>query len=694
MKAIFKNPLFLGGVVIKLLISFSFTSRFTSALFLPFINYGVENGLVEAYQHFCEAGGCNAFPYPPLMYYLTSLPFQFLALFKVAGNLPEPLGLFLLKLVLLIFDFLILLVLLKWLRGREKKALILYWLSPLILYVNYLHGQLDIIPIGFLFFSLYYLFRNNPVSAAFFLALAICCKTHILVVLPIFLFYVVKTNVLTRRNGLQATAVFLAPLMIFFLPLLEEEGFFQMVLANKEQAKSFIAYYDFGGGLKFVFVIAAYLFLVMRLISFKWIGKDLILVFTAFVFGIFLFFIPPMPGWYIWVVPLFIYFLIKQDYSALVPFVLLNVFYLFYFPLNPLNDFKETFLAGSVGLLQLSRMSVLSEMVGEEMYSNVVFTLLQTSIMLFCFWIYQRGIISILKNKLYYQPYLIGIGGDSGAGKSTLTELVVSIFSKSNTTIVCGDDMHRWERGDAKWDDFTHLDPRANHLHGDMMQLNDLRRGVAIYRRTYDHQHGKFTKPVKVKANKIIISEGLHPFFLNYQANLYDLKIFLKPNEELRKIWKIERDFTKRGHQKEKVLEQITRREKDANQYIYRQEKMADIVVSTQPVRQVDANQHLPDEHIETFLQIKCRNEMYLEEILGLVMMHSAVVVEHHYEDEHQIIQFKGDISKEEVEQVAEHFTEALEDLSIFNSDWEGGHWGIVQLVTCHAILTKKEVYV
>jgi uridine kinase len=101
--------------------------------------------------------------------------------------------------------------------------------------------------------------------------------------------------------------------------------------------------------------------------------------------------------------------------------------------------------------------------------------------------------------------------------------------------------MHRWERGSEYWKSHTHLDPRANKLHTDLEHTKQLKTGKGIHRQFYDHATGKFTLPKFIRPNKLILFEGLHSFYLNDQSEIYDLKIYMEPQEELRRWWKVKR---------------------------------------------------------------------------------------------------------------------------------------------------------
>ena len=76
-----------------------------------------------------------------------------------------------------------------------------------------------------------------------------------------------------------------------------------------------------------------------------------------------------------------------------------------------------------------------------------------------------------------------------------------------------------------------------------MVQKIDLAKYIIIY-----HYGGVYidmdmdcvkdlTKLINPK--NLIIYEGLHPFYLSKQRNIYDLKVFLSPQSELAKKWKV-----------------------------------------------------------------------------------------------------------------------------------------------------------
>ena len=59
----------------------------------------------------------------------------------------------------------------------------------------------------------------------------------------------------------------------------------------------------------------------------------------------------------------------------------------------------------------------------------------------------------------------------------------------------------------------------------------------------------------------------------------YDVKVYLDPPEDLRTVWKVKRDTSKRGYTAEQVRAEMKKREGDTLHFIRPQREHADIVV-------------------------------------------------------------------------------------------------------------------
>jgi uridine kinase/Gpi18-like mannosyltransferase len=678
------------GLIIKLILAGTLASEFMTSLFAPFVNYFVSSGFENPYDYFMKHGKGNEFPYPPLMLWIMALPrIVFSPFFSVEYSSISNLDIFVYRIPLLLADFGILMVLLRWLKTSAKKVLIYYWLSPIFIYITYVHGQLDVIPIALLTISLYWLFKDKFILAAFFLGLAVCTKTNILIICPFILIYAARERKISYQKLSAGITLTLLVVVLVNVPYFYSEGFGKMVLQNTEQSKVFLASYSFSPHLMFYFIPAAYLCLLIRIGSFKFINKDLLLMFLAFSFGILTIFIPPMQGWYYWMLPFLIYFLIRQHERTVLLFSLLNVFYFLYFLVIPKSDYLSVFRLSFPAMTDINLYNfVLSKGGNPDVLVNIVFTLLQTTLLLVAYFIYRKGISINLLEKMKYQPFLLGIGGDSGAGKSTLTTGLEKIFGNYNLAVLRGDDMHKWERGNENWDKITHLNPKANDLHQDIQHASRLKRGERIYRKHYDHKVGKFTLPVQIRANKLVIFEGLHPFYLEKQAMLYDFKIFVKPDETLRRHWKVLRDMQTRGYTKEKVLEQLDSREADSQKYISEQAKYADIIVSFFSKNPIQ-NLGNAEENPRVALRLEVNQNFDMGPLLFAFSSCTSIKVEHNYEKEKQVIIFYGEVEKSVIERMAFDLVPELEDLGIYNSMWEDGYNGVLQLTMSYLMFQK-----
>ena len=172
---------------------------------------------------------------------------------------------------------------------------------------------------------------------------------------------------------------------------------------------------------------------------------------------------------------------------------------------------------------------------------------------------------------------VFAICGDSGSGKTTLGNILKRYFS-SSFMLEC-DRYHKWERNDDNWNKFTHLNPESNFLTKMNQDIFDLKIGNAIYQVDYDHKTGKFTDKEIIDSSDNIIVCGLHSLYTN-DENIYDLKIYIDTEEDLKNFWKINRDTKQRGYTLEKSIEQIKSRKEDYYKFIHPQRNKSDLIIN------------------------------------------------------------------------------------------------------------------
>lgn len=181
------------------------------------------------------------------------------------------------------------------------------------------------------------------------------------------------------------------------------------------------------------------------------------------------------------------------------------------------------------------------------------------------------------------RPIIIGIVGDSAAGKTTISRGLVQLLGPDRVTHVCTDDYHKFDRRERAELGITALHPDCNYLDVMELHLERLHYGQPILKPVYDHSTGTLVRPEYVQPKQFVIVEGLLGFYTSVMRQFYDVKVYLDPPEDLRTVWKIKRDTSKRGYTADQVREELIKREPDSRDFIRPQRKYSDIVVQFYP---------------------------------------------------------------------------------------------------------------
>jgi phosphoribulokinase len=180
---------------------------------------------------------------------------------------------------------------------------------------------------------------------------------------------------------------------------------------------------------------------------------------------------------------------------------------------------------------------------------------------------------------------LIGVAGDSGCGKSTFLRRLIDLFGEEFMTVICLDDYHSLDRKGRKEAGVTALSPKANNFDLMYEQIKALKEGKAIDKPIYNHETGEIDPPERIKPNKVIVIEGLHPLYDERVRGLLDFSVYLDISDEVKIQWKIQRDMAERGHTYEDILASIEARKPDFSAYIEVQREFADVVIQVLPTQ-------------------------------------------------------------------------------------------------------------
>ena len=688
-RALFQSKLFWAVFSLKLIMSAFLGSHYMRDLFVPFVNYFVESHFANPWTHFAQLGRINNFPYPPVMLYALALP-------RILFGWMLPHGtdtvtwahLLVMRLPLLACDVGITALLAGWFPGRHKRILAYYWCSPVAIYVLYWHGQLDVIPTA-LFVTALHLIRIERINAAMVvLGLSLAAKTHLFVALPFLFIYLLQELGLTRT--VRASLIAAVTYAVIVVPYLFSPSFVLAVFGTQEQGRLIALRVEVGPQMWFLIAPGAILLLWFRFLAYRHRNWDLLMLYLAIVFSIFVLLAPPAPGYVLWSLPFLLHFLCRARSRDAIPLVTFGVAYLAFFWLDQSSDVFDAWrttlpllAAHATPYAYLMRFSPSLAAISE----SVSFTILQASLAGVILQMYLMGVRRNDAHNASTSPIMIGIAGDSGSGKSSFARLITNLLGDDRVTIVAGDDYHRWPRGHHMWKNHTHLDMRANDLHRQHRDAVLFSTGQPVLKSEYDHKNGTTTAERLTDARDVIVFQGLHTLSIEALRKMCDLTIFMDPDESLRRTWKIARDGRERGHTPENVQESLAERQHDREKYVLPQMQDAEVVIRWRTDVMQSAPSAIPSE--PSTLEIVASNSFNLEEIASYIRWIGSMQVEHEYrEGRKQVLRLRGTILQRQVAAMARRVVSHHFHLPS-EPQFHGGLEGCLQLVFV-VCLTEK----
>ncbi len=671
LRSLFLHPLFMLGLLVRLLLIFGLAPLAAADLYVPFLKATTSFFSIDPWSSWLALGGSNAaFPYGYAML-LAFLPLSVLSQLLGDGSV----GLAY-QLTLLISDLALLMVLQRMLPQRVRLLLVVYWLSPIVILATYGLGLNDLIPVLLLTLAFYcikhYLFR----WAGALCAAAMSAKLSMVVALPFFVIYLYNNRAL-RQKLVQFFLGFVTVGSVLFIPFVFSVGGVSMLMGNPEMGKIYVLAISMGEYSTVYIVPLIYLLMVYYAWRIKRLNFELFQGITGLAFLMVVFMTPASPGWFLWVVP---FLVIYQGMSGRMAITLTSIFSALYV-LSNLIDTPLNLFDGST--FELIRFLKLSESNYFHLRSLLLTGLVAMGIVL-ALKIWRESINRNDYFRISRKPFVIGIAGDSGAGKDTYSDSITDLFGEHSVVKISGDDYHLWDRQKPMWQVMTHLNPMANDLEGFSNDLIALIDGRTIHSRHYDHQSGKMSKPNRIHSNDFIIASGLHSLYLPILRECYNLKVYLDIDESLRQYFKLKRDVSQRGHSPERVLSSFFKREPDSERFIRPQKRYADLILSLRPIHPRVLKELDQDQPLRMKLVVKTRNgfnELSLTRVLvGVCGLH--VDIEPTSDAADVEITIEGEASAEDIALAAKILCPRILEFLDIVPDWQAGVAGLMQLIT------------
>jgi len=180
-------------------------------------------------------------------------------------------------------------------------------------------------------------------------------------------------------------------------------------------------------------------------------------------------------------------------------------------------------------------------------------------------------------------PIVIGIAGGTGSGKTTVANVILDRVGVDRIAYLPHDayyrnleDLPRAQFGLINWDHPTALETGLMIKH-----VQALKAGRAVNLPIYDFTTNRRTgRTLTIASRRIIVVEGILIFAEPELRALFDMKIFVDTDADLRFIRRLERDIAERGRTTESVIQQYLTTVRPMHlEFVEPSKRYADIIV-------------------------------------------------------------------------------------------------------------------
>ncbi len=156
-------------------------------------------------------------------------------------------------------------------------------------------------------------------------------------------------------------------------------------------------------------------------------------------------------------------------------------------------------------------------------------------------------------------PIVIGIAGGTGSGKTTVANVLLQRVGAHRLSFLPHDAYYR---------DLRHLSMqernRINFDHPDSLEtdllvqhIQQLKNWESICLPIYDFTtHSRTQQTILVEPHPVILVEGILIFYEQALRNIFDVKIFVDTDADIRFIRRLQRDIRERGRTTDSVINQ------------------------------------------------------------------------------------------------------------------------------------------
>lgn len=179
------------------------------------------------------------------------------------------------------------------------------------------------------------------------------------------------------------------------------------------------------------------------------------------------------------------------------------------------------------------------------------------------------------------KSFIIGVAGGTGSGKTTLAKRLFDAFSKDSCLL--SHDFYYKDNKHLTFEERKMLNyDHPNSLDTSLMieDIKKLKNGDVIFHPTYDFETHSRSGYCEMLPKKLIIVEGILLFENRELADLFDIKIYVDTDADVRFIRRLKRDVRDRGRSMDSVIAQYLTTVKPMHeQFVEPSKRVADIIV-------------------------------------------------------------------------------------------------------------------
>ncbi len=662
-----KNYIFIFFLVIKIFFIIFLVPSIQDLWFVDFIRNSINNPSLDPWSNYLlNYGDSLGFPYGPIMF-LIFIPLSF-----IFWTLGLPFGLedyFLgigFRSNLIIFDLISLFILSKLLNNKKNEIILFYWLSPLIFYVTYIYGQLDIIPTTITLIGYFKLYKNDFKNSGYFFGLAIATKLSFALIIPFPIIYLWQNKRLSF--GFSPFIKSLSKILILFVltPVISN-GYREMVLSTPEKASLIDFNISLNENLKIFILPLIFILIIYSIWRVKRSNFTLLTSITGLAFLISTLMMPPSPGWYLWALPFLIIYQIKTDINGkllISLFTILPIFIIF-----PNNYFSRFNFFNWNYEYNTSFINPLNE--------DLIYTLFISLGILIAVRLYRESIKNSDYYKLNKKAFVIGISGGPSSGKELLSKSIIDLLGDHSTLFLRERDYFKWNKKLSNSEKNNPINIKSNDLLKLNTDLNLILNKNVLNRKTINNSITK-SQTMKSFSKDFIVVNGYHIFLPDALNKLFNIKIFLDPEPELNKNW-----LKNKINSQPNLLKIDNYEELKKYQDLYSEKKnSSDLIFSFSYINK-DILSYKKIQNLPLKMDVFLKDGIYAETLSKALISICGVKLNLNISntDFSAKLSIEGDIWSEDIKLAASRLVPNLEEIIDYNAKWQSNIIGLMQLI-------------